>query len=84
MRLVKIDNILLNFDNVVMIKGISCNGGIEVYAYTQDTRHLLGACETKEDYNEFIRQLSKGLTAYFPLETLAEIDTTDEDKELWV
>lgn len=89
MRLVKIDNVILNMDNVVMLKGHRMdNGKVEVYAYTQDTRHYVGVCDNVEDYNEFIGAFYKGMEKNWRGELCErkgkhKNEDEDEDKELW-
>lgn len=85
MRLVKIDNVVLNIDNIVMLKGHRLdNSEIEVYAYTQNTKHYVGVCDSIEDYNEFIDAFYKAMEKDWPSEISKHKDENDdEDKELW-
>ena len=85
MRLVKIDNVILNMDNIVMLKGYRLDSGkVEVYAYTQDTRHYVGVCDNVEDYNEFMDTFYHGMEKNWCGEICKRKDEDeDEDKELW-
>ena len=85
MRLVKIDNVILNMDNIVMTKGFRMdNGKVEVYAYTQDTKHYVGVCESTEDYNDFMEAFYQGMVKNWCGETCeGKSKNEDEDKELW-
>lgn len=85
MRLVKIDNVILNMDNVVMLKGyLMQNGKVEVYAYTQDAKHYVGVCESNDDYKEFMETFYQGMQKNWCGEICKRKDEDeDEDKELW-
>jgi hypothetical protein len=84
MRLVKIDNVILNMDNVVMIKGHQMdNGHVEVYAYTQDAKHYVGVCESNDDYKEFMEMFYQGMVKNWLGEAISKNINEDEDKELW-
>ena len=85
MRLVKIDNVILNLDNIVMIKGYKMdNDTVEVYAYTQDTKHYVGVCESTEDYNDFMEAFYQGMVKNWCGETYRyKTEDEDENKELW-
>ena len=85
MRLVKIDNVILNMDNIVMIKGHRLDSGtVEVYAYTQDTKHYVGVCESTEDYNDFMEMFYQGMVKNWLGETYRyKTEDEDENKELW-
>ena len=85
MRLVKIDNVVLNLDNIVMIKGYKMdNDTVEVYAYTQDTKHYVGVCESTEDYNDFMEAFYQGMVKNWCGETYRyKTEDEDENKELW-
>ena len=57
---------------------------IEVYAYTQDTRHYVGVCENIEDYNEFIDRFYESMGKNWCDEICkCKDENEDEDKELW-
>ena len=85
MRLVKIDNVILNMDNIVMMKGHRLDSGtVEVYAYTQDTKHYVGVCESTEDYNDFMEMFYQGMVKIWLGETYRyKTEDEDENKELW-
>ena len=85
MRLVKIDHVIFNIDNIVMLKGHQLdNDTVEVYAYTQDTRHYVGICENVEDYNEFIDRFYESMGKNWCGEICkCKDEDEDEDKELW-
>lgn len=81
MRLVKINDIILNMDNIAVIKGKDTgNGKVNVYAYTADQEIWLGICENREDYQQWITALYREFSEQF----FGEIVSIDnEDKELW-
>ena len=85
MRLVKIDNVVLNMDNIVMMKGFRMNNDtVEVYAYTQNTKHYVGVCESTEDYNDFMEMFYQGMVKNWVGETYRyKTEDEDENKELW-
>lgn len=84
MRLIKIDNIIMNLDNIVMIKGFKGDGGcIDVYIYpTNKERIYLGECENQNAYEQFNQALYKGLLSQFPDEVVS-VNNICEDDELW-
>lgn len=84
MRLVKICNVLVNLDNVAMIRSMYNHEKPRVYAYTSGGEELfLGQCENMEDYKEFIDMLYDIAGESWPGETADEGIIDDEDKELW-
>ena len=83
MRLVKIDNVILNMDNIVMLKGHRRDSSkVDVYAYTQDTKHFVGVCESIEDYNDFMDTFYHGMEKNWCGE-IGKSKDENEDKELW-
>lgn len=85
MRLVKINDIILNMDNIAVIRsstvGEDYGGGVEVYAYSAGQRIYLGHCNSKEDYQQWIDTVYKEFGEHFLGEIIAIND--DENKELW-
>ena len=84
MRLVKINDIILNMDKIAVIRGrigsSEYGGGIAVYAYVNSSNYVeLGRCETEEDYEEFMSALYKELEDSFVHEAIP----MDEEPELW-
>lgn len=84
MRLVKINDVILNLDKIVLIKGeLSSNDATEVYVkvYVENGDYiLLGRCESQEDYQELMNILYKEFSEQF-IGDVVSID--DEEKELW-
>lgn len=81
MRLVKLNDIILNMDNIAVIRGKDTdNSRVNVYAYTADQEIWLGVCDNKEDYQQLINAVYKDFGEHFLGET---IKLDDEDKELW-
>lgn len=82
MRLVKINDVILNMDNIAVIKGKDiANNKVNVYAYTTDQEIWLGICESREDYQQLINAVYKDFGDSF----IGEIVYTEEDdeEELW-
>ena len=79
MRLVKINNVILNMDKITMIKGKeSSDNVIKVYVYNSKGENFLGTCENEERFQAFIDELYEGLSATFPHDVVL-----NSDKELW-
>ena len=85
MRLVKICNVLVNLDNVAMIRSSPDPGQRpSVYVYTTGGEKLfLGRCEDMEDYQEFVNTLYDIAGDSWPGETADDAIEDDNDKELW-
>lgn len=85
MRLVKVNDIILNMDRVVVIKGRPrSGGGVSVYAYTDNSNYVeLGVCETQEDYERFMGALYHGIQENFVGEVVPRDDYTIDLEELW-
>ena len=92
MRLVKVNDIILNMDRIAVIKGKNRSkdygGGVSVYAYVDSSSYVeLGVCETDEDYEEFMRELYHGIQKVFVDEVVprnSENSMSEEDlEELW-
>ena len=82
MRLVKINDIILNMDNVAVIKGKDTNDGeVSVYAYTVKQEIWLGVCRSREEYQQLINTVYKKLGESFVGEI---VYTENNEKELWV
>lgn len=82
MRLVKINDIILNMNNVVAIKGEDrcSDNGISVYAYTTSDRIFLGTCESRQDYKELIDAVYADFSNAFAGEIF---DENESERELW-
>lgn len=85
MRLVKINDIILNLDQIVVIKSEDCYNAsgeldhVKVRAYTESANAvLLGRCDNREDYEGWINAVYDACGTAFPHEIIF-----DEDKELW-
>lgn len=87
MRLVKVNDIILNMDRIAVIKGrpVSSDygGGVAVYAYVDSSNYVeLGRCEMKEDYEEFMSALYRGFQETF-IEEVIPRDEEPDLEELW-
>ena len=84
MRLVKINDIILNMDNIAVIRGIRAGadygGGVDVYAYSAGQKIGLGHCDSQEDYQQWVDAVYGELGEHFLGET---IKLDDEEEELW-
>lgn len=90
MRLVKINDIILNLDRIVVIKGepsyeIDDDNDrlrwVNVKAYVESGNSvLLGRCNTQEDYQELVNTLYKEFSEQFIGDVIIE---DDDEKELW-
>lgn len=81
MRLVKIDDIILNMDNIAVIKGKDiANNKVNVYAYTADQEIWLGICDNREDYQQLINAVYEDFGDNFMGEI---VYTEDDEEELW-
>lgn len=85
MRLVKVNDIILNMEHIVLIKGqdkydIEDNYmGVNVFAYTPYGKEIfLGRCENREDYKTLVESVYKDFGEYFAGEIVEE-----EEEELW-
>ena len=89
MRLVKINDIILNMDRIAVIRGKvrskDYGGGVSVFAYVDSSSYVeLGVCETQEDYEKFMSALYHGIQETFIEEVVPRDDYTEEDlEELW-
>lgn len=84
MRLIKICNVLVNLDNIAMIRTMYDYDKPRVYAYTSGGEEVfLGCCKDMEDYNEFVDMLYDIAGESWPGEIAKEDIVSDEDKELW-
>lgn len=87
MRLVKVNDIILNMDRIAVIKGRTVSsdygGGVAVYAYVDSSNYVeLGRCETKEDYETFMSALYRGIQESFEEEVIPRDEEPDLE-ELW-
>ena len=88
MRLVKVNDIILNMDRIAVIKGRNRSqdygGGVSVYAYVDSSNYVeLGVCETQEDYEKFMSALYHGMQETFIDEVVPRDDYTGDLDELW-
>lgn len=85
MRLVKINDIILNMDNIAVIRGTRVGkdygGGVDVYAYSAGQKICLGHCDSQEDYQKWIDTVYAEFGEYFLGEIIATND--DDEEELW-
>ena len=81
MRLVKINDVILNMDNIAVIKGKDiANDKVNVYAYTTNQEIWLGICDSREDYQQWVDALYGKFSEHF----LGEVVSVDDDEEeLW-
>ena len=83
MRLVKVNDIILNMDNIAVIKGRTISSGVAVYAYVDSSNYVeLGICETDEDYEQFMSELYHGIQETF-IEEVVPRDEEPDLEELW-
>ena len=88
MRLIKLNDVILNVDRIAVIKGSRCGedygGGFIVRAYVNSSNYVeLGRCETQEDYENFMSMLYMQFQWSFEDE-VAPIQAKETEKELWV
>lgn len=88
MRLVKVNDIILNMDRIAVIKGRhrseDYGGGVSVYAYIDSSNYVeLGVCETEEDYEKFMSALYHGIQETFVNDVIPRDDYTIDLEELW-
>ena len=90
MRLVKVNDIILNMDRIAVIKGRNRSqdfgGGVAVYAYVDSSNYVeLGICENDGDYEKFMSALYHGIQETFIEEVVPRDDYTEEPdlEELW-
>ena len=82
MRLIKINDIILNMDNIAVIKGkYIANNKVNVYAYTVDQEIWLDICDNREDYQQLINAVYEDFGDNFMGEIISVDD--DEKEELW-
>ena len=87
MRLVKVNDIILNMDRIAVIKGRTVSsdygGGVAVYAYVDSSNYVeLGRCESQEDYEKFMSALYRGFQETF-IEEVIPRDEEPDLEELW-
>ena len=88
MRLVKINDIVLNMDRIAVIKSRprsrDYGGGVYVYAYIDSSSYVeLGVCETEEDYEKFMSALYHEVQETFEGEVVPIDDYIEDLEELW-
>ena len=88
MRLVKVNDVILNMDRIAVIKGRNRSqdfgGGVSVYAYVDSSNYVeLGVCESQEDYEKFMSALYHGIQETFIDEVVPRDDYTEDLEELW-
>ena len=88
MRLVKINDIILNMDRIAVIKGTargeSYGSGVAVYAQVDSSNYVkLGVCETQDDYEKLMSALYHGMQETFIDEVVPRDDYTEDLEELW-
>ena len=84
MKLVKINDVILNMDRVKMITGsnsYSEKQGNYITVYVDDEK--LGTCNSREEYKEFIDGLYEELFHAFCHDVVRPKEDEDNDKELW-
>jgi hypothetical protein len=84
MKLVKINDVILNMDKVKMITGLNSYNeerGNYVIVYVDDEK--LGTCNSREEYEEFIDGLYKELFHAFPHDVIEPKEDEDNNEELW-
>lgn len=84
MKLVKINDIIINMDKVKSIRGVNSYNeekGNYVAVYVDDEK--LGTCDTREEYKEFIDGLYEELFHAFPHDVVRPEKDEDNDEELW-
>lgn len=85
MRLVKINNIILNMDNIAVIRGDRVGkdygGGVNVYAYSASQKIGLGHCDSQEEYQRWINAVYTEFGEHFLGEIV--VDDDEEEEELW-
>ena len=80
MRLVKINDIILNMDRIAVIKGKDADGRrVNVYAYAEGQEIWLGICENRDTYQQLIDEIYKNFGESF----IGEIVYSKDDEELW-
>ena len=87
MRLVKVNDIILNMDRIAVIRGRNRSqdygGGVAVYAYVDSSNYVeLGVCETEENYEKFMGALYHGIQETF-IEKVVPRDEEPDLEELW-
>ena len=83
MRLVKINDVILNMDNIAVIKGKDTgNNKVNVYVYTASQEIWLGICGSREEYRQLINAVYQDFGDSFMGEIVYTEDD-DEEEELW-
>lgn len=77
MRLIKINDIILNMDNIAVIKAEDRS----MYAFTTHEKIYLGVCDSREDYQKLVNTVYKEFGDSFAGEIVYTED--DDDEELW-
>ena len=84
MRLVKINDVILNMDNIAVIRGSRVGkdygGGVDVYAFSAGQKICLGHCDSQENYQQWIDAIYGEFGESF-IGEIVSVD--DEEEELW-
>lgn len=84
MKLVKINDVIVNMDKVKTIMGSnSYNEERGNYVAVYIDNEKLGTCNSREEYKEFIDDLYKELFHAFPHDVMRPKEDEDNDEELW-
>ncbi len=85
MRLIRFNDVVINLDKVIMIKGSDTSDGtVKVYAYTQGDYYYIGECNNRTDYQKFIVGAYDLLENKFPNEVVPMYgDICEDTDELW-
>ena len=83
MRLVKINDIIINMDRISLIEGSRTGDKVYVYAYTDGSNCIkLGVCDNESDFQQFMEILYQELQDTFKGEVIPHMTEEDLD-ELW-
>lgn len=83
MRLVKINDIILNMDRISIIEGSRTGDKVYVYAYTDGSHCVkLGRCDSESDFQQFMDILYEELQDTFEGEVIP-LEAEEELEELW-
>ena len=83
MRLIKINDIILNMDRVSVIEGSRTGDKVYVYAYTDGSNCIkLGRCDSESDFQLFMELLYQQFQDTFKDEVIS-YKIEEDSKELW-
>ena len=86
MRLIRFNDVIVNLDKIILIKGQDTSEGtVKVYAYIQSDYYYIGECRNREDYQKFIGYVYSRLEDEFPNEVVPMYggNICEDDDELW-